>query len=405
MEEWEHVCRLLIVDDDVVIRRLYRRLLERHAPGACEITEAADAASCLVALRARQFDCILLDYNLPDMTGLELLTHAAIDSELSCAIVLITGQGDEAIAVASMKRGVQDYLVKDQVNANSLWRAVTTAMTQVALRHRATQDAARQRQLEDELRQSQKLEALGQLTAGIAHDFNNALQGLMTYLELLFDEVSDRPMAHDYLQCMLRVIDRSSELTQCLLSFGRRQLLNPIDLDLASFISEIRTLLRHTLNPQIAVEVTVEAGLRPIRADATHLQSALLNLAINARDAMPSGGRLRIEASSSKMAKPYAVINVIDTGCGMSPETLQRAREPFFTTKGQKGTGLGLSMVHGFAKQSGGDLQIESALGIGTSVQLLLPQVCVAGAARRRGTPADLPHREEAIINVSKSRT
>jgi PAS domain S-box-containing protein len=246
-----------------------------------------------------------------------------------------------------------------------------------------TFDISAQRRLEAEVHQAQKLEAIGQLTAGIAHDFNNLLQGLIANLELLDDEIQARPQARQFLAAAIRIAEQGGELTRYLLSFARQQVLRPGALDLAAFLGEFCRSLARTLDPRIRVEMTMEPGLPPVWTDPAHLHTALLNLAINSRDAMRSGGRLLIEASSGGIAGVDAArgagmnrmvtIRVSDTGTGMASEALAKACEPFFTTKGLRGTGLGLSMVYGFAKQSGGDLRITSELGKGTCVQLCLP--------------------------------
>jgi PAS domain S-box-containing protein len=232
-------------------------------------------------------------------------------------------------------------------------------------------DISAERELEAELHQAQRVEAIGQLTAGVAHDFNNLLQGIIANLELLDDEIQDRPGARGFLASVLRIAEHGGELTRHLLSFARQQVLRPEPLDLGRFLEEFHDTLCRTLDPRIKVATSVEQNLPPVLADASHLHTALLNLAINARDAMPSGGDLHIEALSS--ASRMVVIRVRDTGTGIAPEILAKVYEPFFTTKGLNGSGLGLSMVYGFAGQSGGDLRIESELGRGTCAHLQLP--------------------------------
>jgi two-component system, cell cycle sensor histidine kinase and response regulator CckA len=252
-----------------------------------------------------------------------------------------------------------------------------------------------QRRLQAELDQSRRLEAVGQLSAGIAHDFNNVLQGIMSNLELVDDDLEVSPAARENIGSAVRLAEQAGELIHNLLYFARKQLLVPHEVDLDEFLNRFQRLLSRTLDPRIRIEVASEPGLAPVWVDARHLQTALLNLAINSRDAMPSGGNLRIEALGNYAAAASgqvgagadagsadrrrrwtdrcAIIRVSDTGTGIAPKDLSRVCEPFFSTKGLKGTGLGLSMVHGFAKQSGGDLRISSAPGKGTSVEIWLP--------------------------------
>jgi signal transduction histidine kinase len=247
------------------------------------------------------------------------------------------------------------------------------------LSHRHRVDITPQRELEARLQQAQRLEAIGRLTAGVAHDFNNLLQGMMCNLELLGDTIQDRPMAHGFVTSIQRIVKHGGELTADLLSFSRQQVLRPEIINLSKFLEEFRAVLTPMLDPRIRVTIVADSLQPPIWADTTHLHTALLNLSINARDAMPSGGDLRIEViDSSSHGAEYGlacmmVIRVIDTGAGMDREALAKACEPFFSTKGLNGTGLGLSMVYGFAKQSGGDLRISSEPNRGTSVELWLP--------------------------------
>jgi PAS domain S-box-containing protein len=271
------------------------------------------------------------------------------------------------------------------------------------------QDITPERQLKSELEQSSRLEAIGQLTAGIAHDFNNLLQAIMANLELVEDEIEVAPAIRDYVDTALRLAEQGGQLAHDLLAFARKQLLSPNEVDLRDFLNRFRLLLARTLGPRIQIDVTTEAGLAPVWIDARHLQTALLNLALNARDAMPSGGSLRIEALRSVDAAAIgsmgtashsrrlvqtghlrrnccAVIRVSDTGTGIAPQNMARLCEPFFSTKGVNGTGLGLSMVHGFVKQSGGDLLITSEPGKGTCVEVWLPQAPMNASA----TPASL---------------
>ncbi len=244
-------------------------------------------------------------------------------------------------------------------------------------------------ELHDKLRQSQKMEAVGQLTGGIAHDFNNLLAGILGSLELTqarlaqgrFGEV-DR-----YIGTAKASANRAASLVHRLLAFSRRQTLNPKIVDVNRLTASMEELIRRTVGPSIHVETVISGGLWTTLCDGNQLENALLNLAINARDAMPEGGRLTIEAANVRLddayanrhhdmeAGQYVAVSVTDTGSGMAPDVVARVFEPFFTTKpiGQ-GTGLGLSMVYGFAKQSNGHARIYSELGRGTTVRLYLPR-------------------------------
>jgi len=237
--------------------------------------------------------------------------------------------------------------------------------------------------MEEQLSHAQRLEAVGQLTGGIAHDFNNLLTVISGNLQILEDELADRPSAHAVISSALRAVDRGADLTRKLLAFARRQRLAPRACDPAKLLEELGVMLRRTLG---SVELTISCApaIARVFADPNQLDTALINLALNARDAMPRGGQLTISAAQREIRAEdanedlqpgrYVVFTVRDTGLGMTPDVLARAFEPFFTTKEHgKGSGLGLSMVYGFVKQSGGHLNVESQLGYGTRIDLHLP--------------------------------
>jgi PAS domain S-box-containing protein len=231
--------------------------------------------------------------------------------------------------------------------------------------------------------QAQKLEAIGQLTGGIAHDFNNLLMVIQSSMELLRKRVPDDERFLSLIDNATEGVKRGTSLTQRMLSFARRQDLDQKSVNLHELVFEMTDLLQRSLGPSIIIEARFPMGLSMVRADSNQLESALLNLAVNARDAMPAGGPLTISAheedlsagNSLKLAPgKYVCLSLEDKGEGMSEETISRATEPFFTTKGVgKGTGLGLSMVQGFAEQSGGRLRLKSKKDVGTTAELWLP--------------------------------
>ncbi|HEX4916293.1 MAG TPA: PAS domain-containing protein [Limnobacter sp.] len=249
------------------------------------------------------------------------------------------------------------------------------------------QDLTEQRALEDRLREAQKLEAMGQLTGGVAHDFNNLLTVIMGNAETLSYKLSGDQQLRMMADMTAKAAERGAELTSRLLSFARRQPLRPVVLNANRLIHESQTLFRRTLPENIEIEIVEGAGLWNIAVDPGQLEGALLNLVINARDAMPKGGKLTIETCNARIDDNYAIqhdevkagqyikLTVSDNGVGMDAETLKRAFEPFFTTKEVgKGSGLGLSMVFGFVKQSNGHIKIYSEPGHGTSVKLYFPR-------------------------------
>ncbi len=255
---------------------------------------------------------------------------------------------------------------------------------------------------EEALRQSQKMEAVGQLTGGIAHDFNNLLTGITGALDLMQRRIAQGRTADvgRYVGIAIGSAERAAALTHRLLAFSRRQPLDPRPTDVGRLVGSMEDLLRRTTGEAIAFAVSAAADLWPTLCDPHQLENALLNLVINARDAMPDGGRLTIEAANVSIAEAapdgpapgdYVALTVTDTGCGMAPEVAARAFDPFFTTKPMgQGTGLGLSMIYGFVRQSEGHVAIESAVGQGTRVRVVLPRFAgmPAGAAAPTAGPA-----------------
>ncbi len=258
--------------------------------------------------------------------------------------------------------------------------------------------AAMQRaRAEEQLFQSQRLEALGQLTGGVAHDFNNLLTIVSGNLQMLEERVAADALSASLVRAALRATGRGADLTRKLLAFARRQALQPRPIDVRQLLSSLADVLRRTLGTNLDVRVAVEDELPPVKADPGMLDTALLNLAVNSRDAMAEGGTLTLAASLVRIRAGqehgedgltpgrYVLIAVSDTGAGMSPEVQARAFEPFFTTKeSAKGSGLGLSLVYGFAKQSGGHVQAASSPGRGTTISLYLP-----ADERRAPRPSD----------------
>jgi PAS domain S-box-containing protein len=262
---------------------------------------------------------------------------------------------------------------------------------------------------EGALRQAQKMEAVGQLTGGIAHDFNNMLAVVLSGLSLLERRLAagDRDVGR-YITAAREGANRAAALTQRLLAFSRQQALSPEPINPNRMVSEMSELLRRTLGESIQLETVLAGGLWRAKADANQLENAVINLAVNARDAMPDGGRLTIETANCHLDETYAaehaispgqyvMVAVTDTGTGMPPEVMAKAFDPFFTTKDVgKGTGLGLSQVFGFVKQSGGHVKIYSELGHGTTIKLYLPRLY--GPAE---TPS--PKQETAVVLGSKT--
>jgi PAS domain S-box-containing protein len=316
--------------------------------------------------------------------------------------------------------GGSDGTVHRALHKDGSWRWLETrgtnllddsAVRAVVINYR---DITEQRQLEEQLRQSQKMEAVGQLAGGVAHDFNNLLTVINGCGDLLLDDLRpDDPHRHLIAE-MRKAGERAAALTRQLLAFGRKQVLAPKVLDLNGVVSEMGKLLRRTIGEDIELVLHLQPGLAPVRADPGQMEQVILNLAVNARDAMPQGGRLVIQTGNAEATESYArshagvavgsyvLLEMRDSGCGMSPDVKARIFEPFFTTKGiGKGTGLGLSVVHGVVSQSGGHIEVASEPGSGTSFRIYLPRSEPNG----QSTPSDAevkvaPRGSETVLLV-----
>jgi PAS domain S-box-containing protein len=289
------------------------------------------------------------------------------------------------------------------------WRVAERTRSLAAANERLAAEIAERQRTEEALRQSQKLEAIGQLTSGVAHDFNNLLTGVLGNLELLERRLKSEGSLRR-LRSARAAAERGARLTHQLLAFSRKQHLAPTSLDLNRLVSDAGDLLFRTIGATVRIETVLTEGLWPALVDHTQIELVLLNLAINARDAMPAGGRLTIRtANVSRSDAPpdlrpgdYVLISVADSGEGMTEEVLSKAVEPFFTTKEMgKGSGLGLSMVHGVATQSGGGLRIDSRVGRGTTVNVYLPRSRrPSPTARERDAPSATVHKGATILVV-----
>ena len=325
--------------------------------------------------------------------------------------MLVTGiaaQASIGIDNARLYQAAQTELA-ERMRAEAALRDLNDTLEQ-----RVEEEVDRRAETEEALRQSQKMETVGQLTGGIAHDFNNLLQIVSGNLEILRQKISeDSAHLRRYVDRAATGAERAATLTQRLLAFSRRQPLAPKPVDVNRLVPGMSDLLHRTLGETIEVEAVLAPRLWAVEADPNQLENAIINLAINARDAMPAGGKLTIEAQNTHLDEAYAaenpevavgqyvVICISDTGVGMASETVARSIEPFFTTKEVgKGTGLGLSMVYGFVKQSGGHLKIYSELDEGTTVKIYLPRLVGALAEEVDSDPLAVPQRgsEETIL-------
>lgn len=295
-------------------------------------------------------------------------------------------------------------IVEEYANHHRIWLSTkapirgpggeVTGVVSIAL------DITEQRHREEQLRQAQKMEVVGQLTGGVAHDFNNLLTIVMGYLELINEAYSETEGLAALVKAAIDATNRGGALTHRLLAFSRRQTLRPTSVDINELTADTLLLLQRTIGESVEIETVLDPSAERVFVDASQLENALLNLAVNARDAMSSVGKITVETSNVILDQRYAATNdevapgpyvslcVTDNGAGMAPEVTERIFEPFFTTKevGQ-GSGLGLSMVYGFAKQSGGHITVHSELGKGATFKLYLPQIKSAAAETEEATP------------------
>jgi signal transduction histidine kinase len=396
---------VLHLEDDPQDSRLIHRELD--ALGVeCGFERVETEADFRAAIARGGFDLILADHSLPSFDALSALAIAREQCP-GTPFICVSGSLGEELAIEALKNGATDYVLKQRLSR--LAPAVRRALQESAERAKRRCAEAEVQALEARLRHSQKLEAVGQLAGGIAHDFNNLLTVINGYCERLITSVGQDGPARQDLDVIHQAGRRAAALTSQLLAFSRRQVLQPRVIDLNAIVCDIEKLLRRVIGEPIVMVTALDPTLDATRADPGQIEQVLMNLAINARDAMPDGGTLTIETANLTVsdfapgglpAGRYVQLTVRDTGHGMDEETLLHIFEPFFTTKELgRGTGLGLPTVYGIVMQSGGHIAVDSAPNEGTAVHVYLPRVDpVTAAAAAAASPANAPGHETLLL-------
>lgn len=381
------VLKILIVDDDVVDRALLKRHVAKRGVDI-EFLEAESGQEAIDIMNScDDIDCVFLDYMLPDQDGIQVIKSVYnYKTDLGpFPIIMLTGQGSEAVAVDAIRYGAQDYLIKENLSHDVVQITLAKA-------HELFELKSNHHDAKKIIEHSQRMDTVGQLSSGIAHDFNNLLTITFGNIQLLGDALSQEAVDVQYCLKKLSVIERTSkrgaDLVKKLMVFSRQRQLDSVTTDMNVVISDLLELLQRSLGDYIDVHLELGDDIHYVDVDPGQLEHAIINMGINARDVMEDGGALSLLTDNIVVQPDDALVNrlsiepgayvkltISDTGTGMPAEVREKVFEPFFTTKDVgKGTGLGLSMVYGFVQESGAYIDVESALGEGTHFHLYFPR-------------------------------
>ncbi|MGE0453566.1 MAG: ATP-binding protein [Vicinamibacteria bacterium] len=388
--------RLLLIEDsenDAVL--LLRELRQLGYEVAWERVETR--AAMVAALEAGRWDLIISDFRMPSFSAREAIAVCR-DQRVDLPLIIVSGTVGEEDAVDCLKLGAHDFVVKGRLAR--LGPAIERCL-------REFEERRALRAAEARLRQAQKMEAIGQLAGGVAHDFNNLLGVIQGYGDLLLKDQPGDDRQRQRLEQILKAAARGAALTRQLLAFSRQQPLDPRPVDLNGVVADMDPMFRRVIPANIQIVTTLSAELHRVKVDPAQIEQVLMNLVINARDAMSQGGRLLLETGNVDLDQAYAgshpevtagryvMLCVSDTGHGMDAETLSHVFEPFFTTKAPgKGTGLGLATVYGIVRQSGGHVAVYSEPARGTAFKVYLPRA--EGSAGEASAPARAGNRAAA---------
>jgi signal transduction histidine kinase len=394
--------RVLLVEDNPDDAKMILHELKRS--GFETTSQRVDTEAGFLAGLDAGLDLILCDQAMPEfsaMRALELLQKRGLE----IPFVIVSGTIGEEIAVEAMKRGAADYLLKDRL------ARLGSAVHQVLERFRLSRE---RRRLEEELIEAQKMHVIGHLAGGVAHDFNNILSIIMSYNDLIASELGRDSPARAYSDEIRHTSERAAGLTRQLLIFSRKQTVQPVVLDLNEVVKDLDKMLRRLIDEKIEMTVVPGKEIGRVMADSGHVGQVLMNLVVNARDAMPNGGKLTIATSNVTLDEGHAgahagvvpgdwvMLSVSDTGAGMSDEVKAHLFEAFFTTKPKgKGTGLGLATCRTIVQQSGGHISVESSVGKGATFKVYFPRVGQQLKVASRPAPtAMLPRGTETLLVV-----
>ena len=340
-------------------------------------------------------DLILSDYAMPGFTGMRALELLRARADLDTPFIIISGTIGEETAVAAIQNGAADYLLKDRIGR--LGPAVNRALREV-------EERREKKRLQAQFLEAQKMEVIGQLSAGVAHDFNNVLAVIMGYSDLLEEALGAGHALQRYTEEIRQAARRATGLTRQLLIFSRKETVQPELLDLNDVVASMDKLLRRLVDEKVELTIDCRRRVGLIRADSGYIWQVLMNLVVNAHDAMPDGGRLVIQVGAHALAEAspqaragvppgdYVTLSVSDSGTGMPEEVKARLFEPFFTTKpAGKGTGLGLVTCQTIVRQSGGYIEVDTELDRGTTFRVYLPRVSQHGSAAPETATKDAP--------------
>lgn len=389
--------KVLLVEDDPTCRDFVKATLKKASDRYYFIEPVSSLAEGLRMLRERVFDVLLLDLMLPDSKGPDTVTEIRkLNTQIP--IIIVTGMEDDTILFSAMEEGAQDYLIKGHFNADLLSKSI-----EYAIHTKKSEEQAEC--LKEQLMHAQKMEVVGRLAGGVAHDFNNLLTVINGYADILKSKIPETEEIYVHVNEIARAGKKAASIAKQLLAFSRRRPAETKVVNLNNMLNEMIRMVRRLIGED--VELTFEPGedVPAVKADPGSMEQVVVNLVINARDAMPGGGSITIRTAATKLdaemttrfenipAGDYTVLSVKDTGCGMSEDVKQHLFEPFFSTKGpDKGTGIGLATALGIIKQSNGYITVDSKEGAGACFSIYMP-ACAEKANKADKDPTYSPER------------